>query len=329
MKDLSIYERFALISLNSVRNSEQTAGRYLKDRCIVAAVVIDMIFSGAMQKPGGEYLFAGPDEPGLKDRDAVFEVYKLLKDRHQGAAPLASWMRAVVRTRKKDKRRVEETVAQELMEAELLSRIPALIACDLFFSSSDLEVTEYRAQNEQYHAEIEYIRAETLDAKMPSEEVIALLWLFKQSGGLTHIFSGREYEQLQGVLNRIYREDPFGRELFALTLGDGIFRKWNSILSFKKDLIKSQFGIGFVSRIPFLQRSEAIFIESEKMFANAWERLTHVVEILEAKGHVCAVKSEGAVPLVEIDNVLYELIPDAIAMKYLSIHGVRLRRYLL
>ena len=47
---------------------------------------------------------------------------------------------------------------------------------------------------------------------------------------------------------------------------------------------------------------------------------------LEEGGHIYSVVRYGDVPLIKIDNILYEAIPEAIGGR-IPIHGVRLRRY--
>ena len=115
--------------------------------------------------------------------------------------------------------------------------------------------------------------------------------------------------------------------MYSASIKSEISRGWKSFLYHKNQFAKTQFGSGLVSKISTLEKSESIFIQTERMFADSNERLADVKEILETNGHICQVKSTGAVSLMEIDNILYELIPDAVRVRVLNIHGVRLRRY--
>ena len=77
---------------------------------------------------------------------------------------------------------------------------------------------------------------------------------------------------------------------------------------------------------PFLERSQSIFIETEAWFENKEQRLQDVEARLAQYGHHYTVLRQGAVPLIRIDNVLYEAVPTAVQMK-VPVQGMRLRKY--
>ncbi|MCM1233885.1 MAG: hypothetical protein NC489_27580 [Ruminococcus flavefaciens] len=63
------------------------------------------------------------------------------------------------------------------------------------------------------------------------------------------------------------------------------------------------------------------------MFADPTQRIKDVKTRVTEKGHLFEVISTGSkTALVKIDNVYYELIPDAVRIYYATVHGVRLRR---
>lgn len=216
----------------------------------------------------------------------------------------------------------------QLIEEDSFEEISALLECDLNYQSSQISVREYRADFTQYHMEIEYIRSEVLEGGTTLDEVIALIWLLKQSGDVKSIFSRDELNLVQNIENQLFRENSFGRELFSSIMGGELSRGWKSLLNIKKDFALTGLGKGLVLKAPIIQKDESIFIETSKMFPNANERLSDVKKILESKGHRCEVKYEGSISLMEIDNILYELVPDAVRLAMLNIHGVRLRRYI-
>lgn len=87
-------------------------------------------------------------------------------------------------------------------------------------------------------------------------------------------------------------------------------------------------GWGVVSRIPFLQKNESIFIETKQMFADNLQRIKVVGERVREKGHLFEIISSGSkTAVVKMDNSYYELIPDAVRDYFTNIHGVRLKRY--
>ncbi|MDK2967174.1 hypothetical protein [Lacrimispora sp.] len=111
-------------------------------------------------------------------------------------------------------------------------------------------------------------------------------------------------------------------DLYYQTSGVKI-REYRSVSS------QYQNGSGIAAKIPALEKREAIFIQTEKMFSDSWERTDDVKRILESNGHICKVKTVGAVSLMEIDDVLYEVVPDAVRVRTINIHGVRLRRHVM
>ncbi|WP_222864760.1 hypothetical protein, partial [Serratia marcescens] len=153
----------------------------------------------------------------------------------------------------------------------------------------------------QYHNEIEYVKAELLDGGAVSDEVISLIWLIKQSGDLLNIFSSEEVGKIQEVITKLYVENSFVNSLFSTNIKGDISRGWKAFLFHKNGLAKTQLGNGFISKIPALEKSESIFIQTEKMFANSKERIADVKKILESNGHICQVRSTGEISLMEID----------------------------
>ena len=94
----------------------------------------------------------------------------------------------------------------------------------------------------------------------------------------------------------------------------------------KRNAIKTPTGIGINFVFPVIERSQSIFIDTEEWFSKAKERLNDVKKRLEENGHTYTIVREGDVPLIKIDNILYEAIPEAIIGR-IPIHGVRLRSY--
>jgi len=99
-----------------------------------------------------------------------------------------------------------------------------------------------------------------------------------------------------------------------------------SLLRMKSQAAATETGKGFNFIFPFFERRQSIFIDTEEYFPNAQMRLKNVLDRISSQGHVYEVLREGAVPVVKIDNIKYELIPEAVSGR-MPIHGVRLRRY--
>lgn len=94
----------------------------------------------------------------------------------------------------------------------------------------------------------------------------------------------------------------------------------------KKNAIKTPTGTGINFIFPAIERSQSIFIDTEEWFPNASQRLDEVRKRLEENGHNYTIIREGAVPLIKVDNIIYEAVPEATQGR-IPIHGVRLRRY--
>jgi len=90
--------------------------------------------------------------------------------------------------------------------------------------------------------------------------------------------------------------------------------------------MKTPTGIGINFVFPIIERSQSIFIDTEEWLPKASQRLEDVKKRLQENGHNYIIIREGAVPLIKIDNIIYEAIPEAIQGR-IPIHGVRLRRY--
>lgn len=326
MNNLSLVNRFALISLNGIRVSQNSFISRMRNRCFIAAKLLDFIFDGIMVEANNNYHFA--DVSGCRCSGTDRVIYDMLKNKISKDCTIAGWMKVINTFPQKKCNQIAELIIDGLINNCLLDNIPSLLECDLNYQTSEVKIRQYRSSYGLYHSEIDYIKAELLDNGVISDEVISLIWLLKQNGDLKYIFSLEELEKVQEVLNNIYRENSFGHNLLRASIGYETTRGWKTFLKIKKNFSKTQLGSGIVFKIPALQKDESIFIETNKMFSNAQERLADVKNRLETNGHICEVKSEGEVPLVEIDNILYELIPDAVRVSLLNVHGVRLRRFL-
>ena len=116
--------------------------------------------------------------------------------------------------------------------------------------------------------------------------------------------------------------------LFENTIINRVDKIEKQFLKEKEKWAKTEIGLGIISRIPILQKSESIFIETQKMFADNLQRIKAVEDRVTEKGHLFEVISSGSkTAIVKIDNSYYELIPDAVSDYFTNIHGVRLRRY--
>ncbi|MFT4104946.1 MAG: hypothetical protein QM657_04215 [Lacrimispora sp.] len=326
MNHLSLQERFALIALNGFESSRKTSNAHLADRCLLISQLFDFILNEKMILTETGYHFITSGFPCDKTSEkTAFEILKVKEDNRS----LAGWVSAIENLPQKVIGQYAEELIDEMINTSLISEIPSLLECDFTFRSENIKSREYRSSYTQYHAEIESIRAEILGGSVISDAAFYLVWLLKQNGDLIKLFTQNEMVHLLNYIPEISKENQLVHDLFEINIKGDIIRGWKSFLTFKQSSGQTQTGVGVVSKIPIFQKKESIFIETDKMFPNDEERVKDVKNLLESNGHICEVKSVGAVSLMEIDNVLYELVPDAIRNYVINIHGVRLRRYVI
>lgn len=305
---------------------KKTNSMQLTKRCMMAAQLFDFILKDNITALENVYKFVEDTFPMEKESEKI--AYQLLEGQSKPET-IMEWIQYIDNMSTKSINQFADQLLSELIDSGLVEIAPSLLENDFYYRSAGVEIKEYRSSCKQYHIETEGLKAETLEEGEISDNTLCLLWLLKQDGDLKHFLSNEEISKLQDNIARIFRENTFGHQLYACHMKGNATRGLKTLASIKNEVMKSQFGVGAASRLPFIHRREGIFIETKEMFPNANQRVEAVKSILESNGHICEVKSFGAVSLVEIDNVLYELFPDAIATTHISVHGVRLRRYVI
>ena len=196
----------------------------------------------------------------------------------------------------------------------------------MFYKTAGLSLKEYRSNSKEYFRIIEEIKAEVLDEGEISEESAMLLWLLRESGSMYDVFSKGEIGLVSNRMNDLFEKNKFLRNLYSIHIHHGVEIAIKGFLNMKRNAIKTPEGTGINFIFPFIDRSQSIFIDTEELFPNSKERFEEVKKRLEENGHSYTVLRSGDVPLIKIDNILYELIPEAVGGR-IPIHGVRLRRY--
>ena len=114
--------------------------------------------------------------------------------------------------------------------------------------------------------------------------------------------------------------------LFAVDIHSSLEIAVKNFLRSKKEVMETPTGIGLDFVFPFLERSQSVFIDIEAWFENKEQRLQDVEARLAKYGHQYTVLRRGAVPLIQIDNVLYEAVPTIRQLK-VPVQGMSLRKY--
>lgn len=293
MSELSLHERFAIIALNGLQVETMTVAKKLAVRGIMAAEILEKYLN---------------EESLSKQVDMDF--------------------RKILISSKRKLKSAEERFTKELKEKGLLSVIPSILNCDMYYVTSGVEVSEYLCDSAEYTRQAEGIRAELLEDGEMSSEIIFLWWIMRESSCFYDLFSPLEIDKITQRLNEIHLNSKVAKELFNLKLQRKIEQIYAKYLKKKHEIFTTALGTGFLFVVPFFERKESVFIDVEQWFSDKDKRLSNVLDRFALKGHVVSVIRTGQTPLIKVDNIYYECIPTQVVVK-VPIQGVRLRRYVM
>lgn len=321
MVELKLAQNFSMVALNAQNSRYMTTAKKVALRCMAAAVVLEVYLEGGFTQTNDK-LILQEDALKISYREPILKP--LLYKNHGGKSDLKWWLKKAAALSNRQMKKFEHTMANSLKEMGLLEEIPNLLGCDLYYDSAGVTAKEYRSNIQEYTVITENIRAEILDGGPVTDETICMLWLLRESGCLHDFFSHNELEKTALRMNELYRQStPLAKEILLIRIHHGIELAIKQFLHMKKMIMRTRFGSGVNFAFPMLERSQSVFIDTEQWFSNSKKRLDDVKARLESNGHAFAVLSEGQVPLIKIDNVVYEAIPQAVFCK-IPIHGVRL-----
>lgn len=337
MTEFTLAQGFSMIALNAQRSSHRTAVKQIALRSLAAAVVLECYLEGKLRAAADQ----GEDELELDSHlpgsgRSEYNLSETGEEAYQ--ASVISWLRGgnpgrhgqlrwwLKRASSLSQRKLmhlEEVMTRSLMDLGAMEEIPHLLGCDMFFESSGVAVKEYRSKLPEYTRMAEGLRAEVLEDGPVSDEAICLLWLLRESGCLPDLFSYQELDQVALRINELDVSNPLAHNLFWIRIGQGWGMTVKHFLQWKKAFVQTTVGRGMLFLFPLLERSQAVFIETEAWFANSQDRLDAVKQRLESQGHVFTVLREGEIPTIKIDNLIYEAVPHLVTMR-VPIQGVRL-----
>src|SRR5690625_6439908 len=99
-----------------------------------------------------------------------------------------------------------------------------------------------------------------------------MLWLLKESGFFPEIFSKHEMNRVSERLQELQSNSPLAKQLFSLDIHSFKEKSIKGFLKKKKEVMSTQVGTGVNFIFPELQRSEAVFIDTQEYFANKEDR---------------------------------------------------------
>lgn len=93
---------------------------------------------------------------------------------------------------KRKERNALEKEFTDILKAEgILKEIPNLLGCDMNYYTANVTMREYKSDSALYQSLIEKIRACALEQTELPEDIVILLWLFRESGCMHDIFPRR------------------------------------------------------------------------------------------------------------------------------------------
>lgn len=221
-------------------------------------------------------------------------------------------------------RTLEKETASLLIADGILEEIPDLLACDMTYYTSGVDIKAYRCTPDCYTSLTEGLRAEFLENGPATTESIFLLWLLRECGCFPDIFSRDEQRILeQHMLNhttsnalfRILWESEFHSHVESFAL---------SLIHWKKDLLKAPIGQGVNMAFPFFDRRQAVFVDFVIFNTSVADRRTAMINFLIEKGHYVEEVKNGSETLLKIDNAYYRVFPKVVTVSHVPVQGAHL-----
>lgn len=327
MKELSFAQNFSLIALNAQESTRLTNSKKVSLRCMAAAALLEIYLDKGLSEKGENLTFELETLNNTSMPLYQQTVLKILLSRDKFLCEtLPKYLLKVLKFSSKQLKEVEDAFAFTLTRENVMEEIPALLNSDLEFVAAGIEMREYRSNAEIFTRLTESIRAEILEDGPITDEAIIMIWLLRESGCIYDLFSKEELKHVAARIYELYDNTSLGRVIFPINIHKTVEYAVKNFLKMKKEMMSTPSGSGINFVFPIIERSQSIFIDTESYFSNKEDRLRDVKQRLESNGHNITVIREGEIPLIKIDNVLYEAVPHAKQYRF-PVHGVRLIKY--
>ncbi|WP_339168474.1 MULTISPECIES: hypothetical protein [unclassified Paenibacillus] len=324
MMDLKLAPSFSLIALNAQRSLQMTTVKKVSLRCMAAAVILELYLEGCFTQSENKLTLhkeALDQSHSTLYRETVLQP--LLQNSAEVTGDLNWWLKKASRKSNHQLKKFETAISDYLQAMNLLEDIPSLIGSDMYFDSAEVEIRAYRSNMEAYTSITENMRAEILEEGPVTDQVICMLWLLRECGCMHDFFSLNELEEVNIKLHDLYQSNLWAKALFPIQIRQGVELGIKRFLALKTKFAKTFIGSSLNLIFPALERSRAVFIETESWFDNSNQRLDAVITRLMSYGHEVKVLERGSIATLKIDNLLYDAIPHFVMMK-VPIQGVRL-----
>ncbi|WP_050698823.1 hypothetical protein [Anaeromassilibacillus senegalensis] len=327
METFTFAQNFALIALNAQDSLHMPTVKKIAVRCMAAAAILECYMDHGFVMQGEQLTFDRThlNRSGLPQHQrAVLECILGKKASVQNTLP--HFLEQVAHFSSRKLKTIERSFTDYLKAHDVLEEIPNLLGCDMNYVTAEVSMREYRSDESLYARLTEGLRAEILEDGAVTDEMLLMLWLLRESSCLFDLFSEEEVHQVASRMNEIYYENALAKQLFVVEIHNSWEFFAKNFLKAKKQTFTTPVGIGVNFSFPFLERSQSIFIDVEAWFEGKENRLHDVTARLEKYGHHYTILREGTVPLIKIDNILYEAVPTIFQSK-VPVQGMRLRRY--
>lgn len=324
---LSFAQNFSLIALNAQDSLHLTTAKKISLRCMAAASILELYLNREFTINGEVLTLTRND---LEHSSITLYQKTVLKtilgSKEVLSDTLKNYLTYVIKLSNKDLKEIEHSFVDSLKEIDVLEEIPSLLGCDLEFHTAGILMKEYRSNSKIYTNLIKNIHTEILENISSKNENILMLWLLRESGCIHDIFSKKDLDIIAVSLNELIQNNSYAKYFLSINIHKSLEVSIKNFLTKKRKIMSTPIGSGINFVFPIFQRSQSIFIETEAFFSNKENRLIDLKTRLEYYGHAFTILREGKVPLIKIDNCLYEAIPTAMQYK-IPVHGVRLRKY--
>jgi len=325
--ELSFAQNFSLIALNAQDSLHLTTAKKVSLRCMAAAAICELYLDHGFTMKKDVLTLAIQDLEQSTTTLYQETVLKAILGKNENLSDtLPHYLTHVTKLSNKHLREVELTFADSLKVIDELEEIPNLLGCDLEFKTAGISLKEYRSNAELFTRVTESLRAEILEEGTMTDESSLMLWLLRESGCLYDIFSKEELKRVVDRINEIFESNSLAKQVLPVNIHKSIEMSVKNFLTIKRQVMSTPIGTGSNFTFPVFERSQSIFIDTEALFSNKEDRLRDVIARLEENGHTFTVIHEGEVPVIKIDNFLYEAIPTAMQYRF-PVQGVRLRKY--
>ncbi|WNX83366.1 hypothetical protein RWV98_12175 [Agathobaculum sp. NTUH-O15-33] len=323
MTELTLAARFALLSLNAQDSLHMTVAKRMALRCTAAAAVCEVQLDRGF--PLDSAFLTAPGDPSL----SLYQQAALEALDPQPADTAIDLLARTAHLHDKALAAVERAVTDLLKGRNLLDEVQSLLACDMDFDVQNMDLLEYRAEREAYHSIAEALHTEILTDDQMDDENVLFFFLLRESGCIHDLFSEGEMPTVHVQMQKASAFSPLAKVLFPLDIHKNMEKKIKEFLEGKKNMSTADCGVGLNFLFPVFQRNQSVFIDVEKLYESNEDFLAHVLERL--KNHEVEVLRTGKVPLLRIDNVLYEAVPSAVPVGGVGlrvpVYGARLRLY--